>query len=396
MRRSLGLLVVVSLVTGLTACGTLNPGSNSASHMQVAAGAWHSLALLSDGSVWGWGYNADGQVGDGSTTGRDTPVQVHGLPAVVSLAAGGDFESGHSLALAQDGTVWAWGYNAYGQLGINSTADSYTPVQVPGLSGVVSIAAGLDHSLALTRGGSVYAWGLNANGQLGDGTTTERDVPVAVSGLSGVVAVSAGGNHYTSPDYGFSLALTAGGSVYAWGSNAYGQLGDGTTTDRHAPVKVPGLSNVVAVSAAGAHAMALEGDGSVWVWGRNDYGQLGDGTITDQHAPEKLTSLSGVTMIAAGAYDGFAVTPDGHVWGWGYGGSGDLGTGTSTDSHVPVQVLTIDHPKALSSGGNYDADQTLAMDAAGNVYAWGLNDYGQVGSGSGSNEPSPVKVLSAP
>jgi len=184
----------------------------------VRAGGLHSLALKADGSVWAWGRNYSGQLGDGSTRDRNSPGQVSGLTGVTAIASGPD--GSHNLALKTDGTVWAWGENGNGQLGDGSTTDRTTPIQVGGLTGVTAIAAGGAHSLALTGDGSVWAWGRNTDGQLGDGTTTERRTPVQVGSLGGVAAIAVGGYH--------SLASKSDGTLWAWGNNLYGSLGDGS------------------------------------------------------------------------------------------------------------------------------------------------------------------------
>lgn len=193
---------------------------------QVAAGDYHSLALKSDGTVWAWGYNVCGQLGDGTTTSKTTPVQVFGLTGITAIAGGGY----HSLALKSDGTVWAWGDNGYGQLGDGTITQRIAPVQVYGLTGITTIAAGNCHSLALKSNGTVWAWGWNGYGQLGDGTTTDKITPVQVSCLTGITTIAAGGIS--------SLALKSDGTVWAWGDNYFGQLGDGTRTDRKIPVTV--------------------------------------------------------------------------------------------------------------------------------------------------------------
>ncbi|WP_373331530.1 RCC1 domain-containing protein [Salmonirosea aquatica] len=185
------------------------------------------------------GFNGNGQLGDGTTTDKNSPVAVPGLTGVRAVAAGGY----HSLFLKEDGTVWATGFNGYGQLGDGTTTDKNSPVAVPGLTGVRAVAAGQNHSLFLKEDGTVWATGFNGNGQLGDGTTTDKNSPVAVPGLTGVRAVAAGGYH--------SLFLKEDGTVWATGINVYGQLGDGTTTDKNSPVQVPGLTGVRAVAAGG-------------------------------------------------------------------------------------------------------------------------------------------------
>nr|WP_269456777.1 Ig-like domain-containing protein [Thermanaeromonas toyohensis] len=347
----------------------------------ISAGTYHSLALKSDGTVWAWGQNSYGQLGDGTTTNRYTPVQVQGLSDVVAVAAGG----GHSLALKSDGTVWAWGANNYGQLGDGTTANRYTPVQVQGLSGVVAIAAALgSHSLALKSDGTVWAWGYNYYGQLGDGTTTNRYTPVQVQGLSNVVAIAAGGS--------YSLALKSDGTVCAWGYNGQGQLGDGTTTNRYTPVQVQNQnlqSSVVAIATHGNHSLALKSDGTVWAWGANAYGQLGDGTTTNRLTPVQVWNLSGVVAIAGGGNHSLALKSDGTVWAWGYNGAGQLGDGTTISRYTPVQVQGLSGVVAVAGGSNH----SLALKSDGTVWAWGQNGYGQLGDGTTTNRTTPVQVL---
>jgi alpha-tubulin suppressor-like RCC1 family protein len=317
--------------------------SNSGSFKAVSAGENHNLALDTSGTVWAWGYNNYGQLGDGTTTTALTPVQVSGLSGVTAIAAG----NGHSLAVRNDGTVWAWGRNDYGELGDGTTSNSSTPVQVQGLSGVTAIAADKgSSSMAVRQDGTVWAWGYNYFGQLGDGTTDNRLTPVQVSGLSGVIAIAAGSGH--------SLALTSDGSVWAWGSNGVGELGDGTTTDSLTPVHVGGLSGVTRISVSDGSSYALRSDKTVWAWGWNGYGQLSDGTTNNSSTPVQVTGLPSVIAISSGGQSALALADDGTVWAWGYNGEGELGDATTNNSSTPVHVIGLNRIFAVSAGWKHE------------------------------------------
>ncbi|RKH01016.1 RCC1 domain-containing protein [Corallococcus carmarthensis] len=296
----------------------------------LSATAYHTLALQQDGTVWGWGYNDSGQLGDALDVVRVTPAQLPGLTGITALASG----TYHSLALQQDGTVWAWGLNNLGQLGDGTTVSRPERMPVPGLTGVTALAASTYHSLALKQDGTVWTWGYNSSGQLGDGTTTSHLTPVQVQGLMGVSAIAAGLVH--------SLALKQDGTVWTWGRNTDGQLGNGATVNSPVPVRVQGLTAVTAMAAGAYHTLALKQDGSAWTWGRNDAGQLGDGTVAGSLTPVQVQNLTAVTALAGGDAHSMALLRDGTVWTWGYNGEGELGDGTTTDRAAPVRVQGLD------------------------------------------------------
>jgi alpha-tubulin suppressor-like RCC1 family protein len=367
----------------------------------ISAVAWLALtpadAAARDtapGAAFAWGYNADGELGDGTTTDRLSPVAVSG-PAdagVISVAIG----DRHSLAVKADGSVLAWGLNDSGQLGDGTTTDRVAPAVVTGLgpgSGVVAVAAGYDHSLAVKSDGTVLAWGSNAQGQLGN-VAADGLTPAVVSSLgsgSGVVAVSAGG--------ALSLALKSDGSVLAWGYNHDGQVGDGTKITRVTPVAVVDLgpgSGVVEVAAGGLHSIALRSDGTVLTWGSNASGQLGSGsTGPRRRQPGRVVGLvsgSGITSVAAGVYHSMALRPDGSVLAWGANSVGELGDGTTTNRNVPVLVSGLGPGSgviAVDGGGAY----SLALKSDGSVLSWGYNHAGQLGDGSTANRTAPGPVL---
>jgi alpha-tubulin suppressor-like RCC1 family protein len=298
-------------------------------------------------------------------------------PLVGCLAAG----ISHTIALKNDGTVWTWGRNNAGQLGLgSSTNDVLRPVNVVGMTPVAEVAAGNNHCLALTTDGRVWSWGGNGSGQLGDGTTTARRTPIQVPALGNTVQMIEGGES-------FSIALKNEGSVWTWGRNDYGQLGDGTSIMKKLPIQVFGFTAPVIEVAAGlVHSVALQSDGTVWTFGRNNYGQLGDGTNISKSTPVQVAGLANITHIAAGDYFSLAIRADGTVWSWGYNTSGQLGDGTTVNKLSPVQVLGLTQAVLISGGGVH----ALAVKSDGTIWAWGTNNYGQVGDGSITRRLSPV------
>jgi alpha-tubulin suppressor-like RCC1 family protein len=313
---------------------------------QVCAGADNSMALTTGGIVWTWGNGL--ALGTGSTANSAVPVQVPGLAGITQIAAGQGF--GFDLALRSDGTVWGWGLNVLGQLGNGNTVPVLTPVQATGLTGVTQIAAGDGFSLALRSDGTVWAWGWNRNGVLGNDTPTSSvsDVPVQVPGLSNVTQIAAG---YTSA-MAVRVQVRRGSvvrTVWTWGDNSSGQLGDGTTTDSATPVEVSGINvpAVTAISAGGGFSMVLGSDGSVWGWGRNGDGELGNGTTVRELRPTEILD-GAVAGISAGYSHALALLSGGSVLAW---GTGLFGTGTS--SLTPEVVPSLAGVTQVSAGSDY-------------------------------------------
>ena len=335
------------------------------------------------GTVTAWGSNTSGQLGDGATfAGLATPVPVY-LPAGVSASAisAGYF---HNLALTNDG-VYFWGADASG-IAIPSATKIVFP---PAVTTVSAIAAGGGHDLAITNDG-LYAWGGNSSGQVGDGTNTDRPTPVKVlfpSTVTQVSAVAAGAYH--------SLAVTNDG-IYAWGGNAGGQLGDGTRINRFAPVKValPKWNPIAtAVAGGGYHSIAITDDG-VYTWGNNTFGQLGDGSTQDRLAPVLIQINWGITSISAiacGFWHSLALTNDG-LYAFGYNGNGELGDGSFASRALPVKTA---FPKAVTVVKSIAAGSMHSLAATDQgVFAWGNNSWGQLGTGSTNKQNVPNKIRS--
>jgi alpha-tubulin suppressor-like RCC1 family protein len=360
----------------------------------VAAGRAHVLLLKSDGTLYGWGANDYGQLGDGTGTERRTPVAAgSGLSGVVSIAVGGD----HALALKSDGSVVAWGRND-SQLGDGTVTNRYEPVAVLSggapLTGVVAIAAGMYHSLALKSDGTVWRWGTHT----AENETTNYQA-VQVPNLTGVTAIAAGANH--------SLALktdgTGVGTVWTWGRNTEGQLGDGTTTDRLIPESV--TNDATAVLGGALHTLIVKSDGSIVGAGRNDKGQLGDGTATSRTSLQTAFTTSGVTKLSAGGYHTLAIKSDGKVWGSGYNSTGEVGVGSIVQINSPTQAANLYDVVSLSAGRQIPnifftaSTNAAAITADGRVWTWGANFFGQLGDGSGlaavKTTPRVLQVISA-
>jgi alpha-tubulin suppressor-like RCC1 family protein len=359
------------------------PGIDSV--VSSSIGPTHVLALRQDGSVWSWGFDHHGQRVTSPSTPPERPAPVEGISQAVAVAS----FSGSSLVLKQDGLLWAWGDNSSGQLGDGTRVSRRTPQPVPGLANLVAVSAGYySHVLALSGDGRVWAWGQNNFGQLGDGTTTARRTPTLVPGLKDIIALSAGA--------GFSLALQRNGQVWAWGRNDTRQLGDGTTTSRPTPVLLPGLTDVVAISAGGNHALALRSDGTLWGWGHNRDGQL-DPALPQNHLalPTPITGMTQVAQIAAGYHFSLALRADGSVWSWGNNTNGELGQGTQSVPYTrspPAPVPGLSGVVSLSAAG-WTAQAVLED---GTARAWGDNSQFLIGDGVSNLVPSPELVLPPP
>ncbi len=345
----------------------------------VATGSGSTLALRDDGTVWGWGNNASGQLGDGTLQNKSHPVPVTGLVGVVESVA---TSLGHALAVTTDGSVWAWGWGLYGQLGNASAGSSLAAIKVAGLPPVAQVAAGAQHSLALARDGSVWAWGDNSARQLGDGSTTGSLTPVRVGALSDIVAISS----YAKTN----LARDSAGRVWAWGYGTRGALGDGSYDDRTSPFIVPGLPEIKVIAAGNFVSLAIATDGSVWMWGDNESGQFGDGAYAKQPSPVQLPALAGYGGFSLGDMDIFARGLDGAFRAWGANAYGQLGVGDANDRRTPASVTAAVRFTQVSAGISH----TAAVAEDGSVWAWGANGNGELADGtvSVSNRPSAVQL----
>jgi alpha-tubulin suppressor-like RCC1 family protein len=454
--NSYGQLGNGTLISSVTPLKVALPGKA----VQVGAGGSvfgsHSVALLADGSVWTWGANAYGQVGDGTMINRSLPVQVQGLPQVVSIAVG----AAHTLAFGQDGHVYGWGANTHAQI-VPSTFDRFlAPNAIGGLPFLGGIAASGDTSFALTPDGTVYWWGqmalsypgsqpgpnrVTAPGSLAPTTsiatiggsatslyhlyfvnttskvaaffsgagnladplgnilgmpTTSVNIFTLLGTLAPVTAMTAGGDEIlTAPGLGhapmgsFTVALMADGTVQTWGRNNFGQLGDGSGIDRSSPVTVSNISNAVAVAAGQAFALAVTANGQVWGWGDNSSGQLGVASQANQTIPNLVTSLPSIQGVSAGTTHSLAYDGNGSVWVWGDNESGQLGDGTTLARRsTPFQLPLFTGAIAVSAGNEY----SLVLTVDGNVWSWGGNASGELGRSATTLGPLGNPMSSSP
>jgi alpha-tubulin suppressor-like RCC1 family protein len=363
-------------------CTTANISTGTGAFAVSSSLYFQTCAITDFGAAKCWGDNISGQLGDGTTAERYSPVNVVGLSSGVKEIAVGII---HTCALTVGGGVKCWGDNSYGELGDGTTFNRLTPVDVVGLTnGITAIAAGGDFSCALTFTGGVKCWGWNAGGELGDGTCMNSSTPIDVSGLtSGVTSISAG--------FYYMCAVTSSGGAKCWGDNTVGQLGDGTTTHRCAPVDVYGLtSGVQSITTGIYHTCALTISGGVKCWGENPVGELGNGTYTDSPLPTDVVGLtSGITAIDAGDANTCALTNAGGLKCWGDNFNYQLGTGIGDKSNIPIDnsFFTANLKMVSVSSG-----LICVITNADKLKCWGHNWYGQVGNGTTDDAYSPVDV----
>ena len=296
----------------------------------IAAGGGHAIAIAQNGKTWAWGQNDAGQVGIGNYTNQYQPVVIDTLEHIVA-ASGGSY---HSLFLKSDSTVWGCGDNSLGAVGKPVPPYSFNkPVRIDTLRRIVKISAGRGFSLALDKSGTVWAFGQNYWGQLGVATTQNKSTPTALAGISHVTDIDAGSS--------VSYAVTGDGKVWGWGRNKYGELGNAVPRDNNphsTPVEIPGISNAVQVEAGYRYALALLKDGTVMAWGRNKFYELGDSTTTNRYTPVKVKNLQNIHSISANVGVAFAIDSFGQIFSWGYSPLGSLASGMDTLKPVPTPV----------------------------------------------------------
>ena len=379
--------------SGCTTCndGICDPGEltgcpSDCAVVDISASLLHSCAVKGDGTAWCWGDNAAGQLGDATTLERTVPAQVVNLDQVTSISAG-RYE--HSCAVRADGTVWCWGRNDRGQLGNATKVSEDRPVQVQGLTDATAVCAGSYHSCALKQDATVWCWGSDLEGQLGDGQDNEvcspgecSTTPVPAESMIGVDAIACGDTH--------TCALKHQGTVWCWGNNVSGQLGVGDVGGRKTPDLVVGITDGTAIGAGYFHSCAVRADGTLWCWGANDAGQLGTGTSEAlETAPVQIMGIAEAVSVGLGMEHSCSVLSDGAVWCWGEDASGQLGNGAAAGGATPVlAVFTAGRASIVAGGGAH----ACAVREDGSPWCWGANDAGQLGDASQSPHDAPNGV----
>ena len=332
--------------------------------------------------LYGWGANAQGQLGLGNTTAYSSPVQVGATSewASVSVSSGSAF----AAALKPNGTLWMWGYNAYGQLGNGNLTNYSSPIQVGALTTWLSVTCGQNHTGAVKTDGTLWMWGANNNGQLGQGNTTYRSSPVQVGLLSTWLNVAAG--------YKQTIALKTDGTMWSWGSNNVGQLGLGNLTSYSSPKQIGALTTWSKISTSAylsPMTYALKTDGTLWTWGANNQGGLGLGNTTNYSSPKQIGALTTWSKVTAGYQTAANIKTDGTLWTWGYNNRGQLGIGNITNYSSPKQVGSLTNWYSTSLGAS---GFTLATKTDGSLWSWGYNSDGQLGLGNTTQYSSPKQV----
>jgi alpha-tubulin suppressor-like RCC1 family protein len=356
----------------------------------VAAGSQHTIATQSDGTLWAWGYNAMGQLGNGNTINTSVPTQISPEPRWSAVSINGSSAAASAGAIKPDGTLWTWGLALAGALG-NGTAtpNRSSPTQVGSLTNWSKITVNTSGATgqtmyAVKTDGTLWAWGLGTSGQLGDSSIVSKSSPIQVGILTDWDRVYGSGN-------ASAYAIKTDGTLWAWGLNTSGALGDGSSAHKSSPVQIGSLTNWAKVAGMSTGALALKTDGTLWSWGVNTSGQLGSGTVTSRSSPVQIGADTNWSDIAGGSSNGYGIKTDGTLWSWGANSAGQLGDGTVVSKSSPIQVGSLTNWSKIASGPGATGT-AWAVKTDGTLWSWGAGTAGQLGDGTIVSKSSPVQI----
>ena len=357
---------------------------NAQCWQKISAGINHTLGVKADGTLWAWGKNDVGQLGLGNNTNKTTPTQIGTASNWVFVSAG----YSTSFAIKTDGTLWGWGDNQFSKIGDGTSTNRTAPVQVGTATNWVSVDS-KNNTLALRSDGTLWGWGFNSTGQLGDGTTTDKAIPTQIGTSTDWMSVSAGADA--------TVALKTNGTLWSTGYNTSGQLGNGLSgayswnPTIHTFTQIGTDTDWQKISMGNTHTLAIKTNGTLWVWGSNDKGQLGDGTTTLKNVPTQIGTGTDWNKVSATTSHSLAIKTDGTLWAWGNNSYGQLGNGTSSSTVVGTT------PAQIGTGTTWSdvfsrAQLSAALKTDGSFSGWGYNGSGQLGNGSTSSATAPVAI----
>lgn len=344
---------------------------------EVKAKSFSSYGIKNDGTLWSWGNNDYGGLGDGTSIDRTTPVKIGSSNDWKTVTGGGAF---FSVAMKNNGSIWAWGDNQFGQLGDGTNIDKWNPIQIGNETNWKSIKTGFYHTLALKNDGTLWAWGYNYSGQLGNGNENSTNVPVQIGVSNDWKEIYVG--------YHYSIAIKNNGTLWAWGNNYWGQLGDGTTINKNTPTQIGNENNWKSISGGANHTLAIKNNGSLWAWGRNNFGQLGNGNYNNNLVPIQVGNVNDWSTISAGSYHSLAQKNDNTIWAWGSNNWGQIGDFSNLNRNLPTQIGTSNNWKSVFSG--FDFSIGILNDDS--LWVWGRNNDYEYGNGTYITQNFPTQI----
>jgi alpha-tubulin suppressor-like RCC1 family protein len=377
MKKKLQIKIRAFLLVMLTSC--FATAQTAQCFQEVSGGVFHTLAIAQNGSLWAWGDNLYGALGDGTTINKNIPTQIGNDTNWSKISAGQEF----SFAIKTDGTLWAWGLNNYSVLGNNSASPLYIPTQIGTATNWKEVSAGTYAVVAIKTDGTLWAWGSNSYQELVS-TVFSNIIPVPTQiGLETTWSKIDKGNTHT-------IAIKTNGSLWSWGIDYYGETGTGLLTPSivNIPTQIGTATNWSSISAGVGQSLALKTDGTLFAWGFNENGQVGDGTLINKNLPTQIGTATNWNRISAGTSHCLAQKTNGTLWAWGYNNRGQLGDGTQTNRNIPTQVGTQTNWNAVGTG----SFQSFSIKSDGSLWAMGWNNYGQLGDGTSDNRNVPISI----